>query len=293
MKFGLILPTNLDQATPDGIREAALLAEELGYESIWTTDHVMMSVATPKPPYHAIFEAVSVMAWVAALTTRVRIGVSVLVLPQRHPVLVAKQLATIDRLSGGRVVLGVGAGWHEQEFRYLNADFHQRGRIQDESIQVLRHLWRTPEEPFRGQFFSFEQQHFAPPPAQAGGPPILVGGLAQRALERAARYGDGWHASRISPEEFETRARTLAQLTGGRRLPLSLRMNVTSTRGRRDDGIRGDRFVMGGDMGQILEDVRRYAAAGCELIAIQPWEGDREAYVEIARTFAEQVMPRI
>src|SRR5689334_14474856 len=129
MKFGLILPTNLPQASVEGIRQAAQLAEELGYDSVWTTDHVMMSRAAPTPPYHSIFEALSTMAWLAGFTKKVKIGVSVLVLAQRQPVVVAKELATIDRLSGGRVVLGVGTGWHEPEFEYLNVDFHKRGRI--------------------------------------------------------------------------------------------------------------------------------------------------------------------
>src|SRR5579862_1841754 len=115
MRFGLILPTNLPQATADGIRQAAQLAEELGYESVWTTDHVMVSRGAVAP-YHSIFEALTTMAWLAGLTSRVKIGVSVLVLPQRNPVIVAKEVATIDQLSGGRLILGIGTGWHEEEF---------------------------------------------------------------------------------------------------------------------------------------------------------------------------------
>jgi probable F420-dependent oxidoreductase len=291
MKFGVILPTHLPQASPEGIRQAALLAEELGYDSVWTTDHIMMSRGTPTPPYHSIFEAITTMAWVAALTSRVKIGVSVLVLALRHPVVVAKEIATIDRLSGGRVVLGLGTGWHAEEFDYLNADFHTRGRILDEGILVLKQLWSEPEKAFRGTFFRFENQAFGPPPAQFGGPPILVGGLSEAALKRAATYGDGWHASRISPEQFTASVEALRRLNPARRLPVSLRMNVTTERGRQPDE-RGGRFVMGGGSADIRDDVKRYEDAGAEFIALQFWEGDMPQFLERVRRFAGEVIGR-
>ena len=290
MKFGLILPTNLPQASAGGIRQAALLGEELGYDTLWTTDHVMLN-RTAQAPYHSIFEALSILAWLAGVTTAVKLGVSVLVLGQRNPVVVAKEVATIDRVSGGRVILGVGTGWHEPEFDYLNVDFHKRGRILDESILVLRQLWTEPEKAFRGAFFRFENQSFGPPPAQYGGPPILVGGLTDRALQRAAAYGDGWHASRISPEQFKASAETLARLNSSRTLPLSLRMNLTAQRGRQPDE-RGGRFVMGGSNGDLLDDVRRYQDAGCGHMAVNFWEGDLPAYLEQVRRFAGEVMPK-
>jgi len=290
MKFGLILPTNLPQASAEGIRQAGLLAEELGYETLWTTDHVMLS-RSAQAPYHSIFEAISTLAWLAGMTTRVKLGISVLVLGQRQPVVVAKELATIDRLSGGRVILGVGGGWHEPEFEYLNVDFHRRGRILDESILVLRQLWTEPEKAFRGTFFRFENQSFGPPPAQYGGPPILVGGFSEPALRRAAAYGDGWHGSRISPEQFAASARRLEELNPARELPLSLRMNLTAERGRQPDE-RGGRFVMGGSDGDVLDDVRRYADAGCGHMAVNFWEGDLPAYLERVRRFSGEVMAR-
>lgn len=292
MKFGLILPTHLPEASPELIRESALLAEELGYDSVWTTDHIMMSRATPTPPYHSIFEALSVLAWVAGFTTRVKLGVSVLVLAQRNPVIVAKEIATIDRISGGRLILGVGTGWHAQEFEYLNADFHKRGRVLDEAILVLKQLWTEPDKAFRGTFFRFENQSFAPPPAQYGGPPILVGGLADAALRRAATYGDGWHASRIPPDQFAACVKRLAELNPSRKLPVSLRMNVTTERGQVPDE-RGGRFVMGGRTADILDDVRRYQEFGCTSMALTFWEGDRTTFLERARRFAGEVMPKV
>ncbi|HLG71115.1 MAG TPA: TIGR03619 family F420-dependent LLM class oxidoreductase [Chloroflexota bacterium] len=292
MRFGLILPTNRPEATVQLIRESASLAEELGYDSIWTTDHVMMSRATPTPPYHSIFEALTVMAWMAGVTSKVKIGVSVLVLAQRNPVVVAKEVATIDRISGGRVILGVGTGWHEPEFEFLNADFHKRGRILDESILVLRQLWTEPEKAFRGTFFRFENQAFGPPPAQYGGPPILVGGLTEPALKRAATYGDGWHASRIPPDQFKACVDRLAELNPSRKLPVSLRTNVGTERGHIPDE-RGGRFIIGGSSADLLDDVRRYQEAGCSEIALSFWEGDVPAYLDQVRRFAGEVMPKV
>jgi probable F420-dependent oxidoreductase len=292
MKFGLILPTHLPEASVDGIREAALLAEELGYDSVWTTDHLMMSRLQPTPPYHSIFEPITTMAWLAGITSRVKIGVSVLVLALRHPVTVAKEIAAIDQFSGGRVILGIGTGWHADEFDYLNADFHKRGRILDEGLLVLRQLWTEPDKAFRGTFFRFENQAFGPPPAQYGGPPILIGGLSEPALRRAATYGDGWHGSRVSPDQFAAAARRLSELAGGRTLQLSLRMNVTTDRGRQPDE-RGGRFVMGGSDADIREDVRRYEDAGAAFMALSFWEGDRAAFTEGVRRFAGEVMAKV
>lgn len=292
MKFGLILPTNLPQATVELIHQAAQLAEELGYDSVWTTDHIMINRAVKTPPYHSIFEPLTVMSWLAGITSRVKIGVSVLVLPLRHPVVVAKEVATIDRLAGGRVILGIGTGWHEAEFEYMNADFHKRGRMLDEGLIVLKQLWTEPEKAFRGTFYRFENQSFAPPPAQYGGPPILIGGLSEPALRRAVTYGDGWHASRIPPDQFKACVDRLAELNPGRKLPASLRINVTAERGTQPEE-RGDRFVMGGGSADLLDDIRRYRDAGCSEIAVNFWEGDAGAFLERVRRFAGEVVPQV
>jgi probable F420-dependent oxidoreductase len=232
------------------------------------------------------------MAWVAAMTSRVKIGVSVLVLALRHPVVVAKEIATIDRLSGGRLVLGVGTGWHEEEFEYVNSDFHKRGRVLDEALIVLKQLWTEPEKAFRGTFFRFEGQAFGPPPAHYGGPPILIGGLSEAALKRAATYGDGWHGSRISPDQFKAAAETLQRLNPARKLPVSLRMNITTERGQQPDE-RGGRFVMGGSSADIKDDVLRYREAGADFMAVQLWEGDVPQFLEGVRRFAGEVIGKL
>src|SRR5215210_6151453 len=175
MQFGIALPNFSRLGQREAVVEVAQRAEALGYDSIWTTDHVMMRKGQEEP-YGHILEAITTLSYLAALTERVRLGISVIVLPQREPVLVAKQLATLDSLSGGRLIVGLGAGWNEAEFNYLGADFSSRGKRLDEYIRVLRELWTSPEPRFDGQYVSFSDALFSPRSPQPNGPPIVIGG---------------------------------------------------------------------------------------------------------------------
>ncbi|MEX2314711.1 MAG: LLM class flavin-dependent oxidoreductase, partial [Thermomicrobiales bacterium] len=151
MQFGISLPTYPEGATFEGFVAVARAAERLGYTSAWTTDHVIMP-PEQAGPYASIFEPLMVLAYLAAETDTVRLGVSVIVVPQRNGIVLAKELATLDHLSGGRLVIGVGAGWNEAEFRMLDAGqrFHRRGAYLDETLRVWRHLWTDPSQPFEG-----------------------------------------------------------------------------------------------------------------------------------------------
>ena len=147
MQFGVALPHFSRMASRKAVLTTAREAEALGFDSVWTTDHVLMAADQPEP-YGTILEAFITLTYVAAVTERVRLGTSVIVLPQREPVLVAKQAATLDVLSNGRVILGVGVGWNEREFGFLGASFNDRGRRLDEYIQALRVLWSAPDPEF-------------------------------------------------------------------------------------------------------------------------------------------------
>ncbi len=292
MKFGVILPSYLPQATVEGMRRTALLAEELGYDSVWTTDHVMTGKDTPAP-YQSIFEALNTLSWLAGVTSRVKLGVSVLIMTQRNPIMVAKEVATLDAVSGGRAILGLGVGWTREEFGYLNADFHHRGAIMNEGIRVLRHLWSTPDEPFHGKYFSFENQSFAPPPAQPGGPPLWIGGGSEAALRRVATLGDAWHGtSSASPDVFKQAAETIARLKGDRDVALTLRATIGAQGGLRQ-GPRGPVYTIGGTSQQIRDEVLRYQDLGCSYMALNFWERDLTAQLEGIRRFAAEVMPRV
>jgi probable F420-dependent oxidoreductase len=212
MQFGLYLigqATGRERAAP--IADAAFLvpfaqhAEGLGFDSLFLADHIVFPAHKREPyPYTAsgaypwdneamqLPEPLSVMAFLAGATTTMRFGTAVLVLPQRHPILLAKQLATIDRLSGGRIELGIGAGWLRDEFELLGWSFEDRGARTDEWIDVLRTLWRDPVATHHGNHLSFEDVRLTTHPVQPGGVPIIVGGHSAPALRRAGRLGDGF-----------------------------------------------------------------------------------------------------
>src|SRR4029450_2306555 len=156
--------------------EIAQQAEGLGYDSIWATDVVLQTRSAADARFAHTLEALTVTAYLAALTTRIQLGISVLVLPQRSPVVVAKEVATLDCLSDGRLVLGVGAGYHEMQFRWLGADFPSGGQRVGGYMMAWRELWTAPEPRFEGQYIAFSDVAFLPRPVQPQGPPIVIGG---------------------------------------------------------------------------------------------------------------------
>jgi len=201
MRYGICLPNFTDLATPDSIEAAAELAERVGWEAVWTTDHVLIDHSDEGSDYRTTFDAIETLAWVGARHPKVQLGTSVIVVPQRNAVVLAKELATLDALSGGRVIAGVGVGWNAREFGNLGvADrFAVRGAYLDETIALWRHLWSGSTEPFRGRFHQFEDFVFGPLPAQGAALPIWVGGRAEAALRRAGILGDGYHSSASGP----------------------------------------------------------------------------------------------
>src|SRR5262249_9264072 len=203
MRFGLF-GINFDTcADPDVQRRVALAAEEVGFESVWTGEHVAMPVrATPvptpaEPPFLGSLVA---LARIAGFTRRLRIGTGILVLPHHNPVLLAKALASLDVLSGGRLIAGFGGGYVEPEFRALGVDFSQRGAITDQHLAAIRALWTEHEPRFTGRFSAFADIRFEPKPVQRPHPPIVIGGMATPALRRAAREGDGWYGFALTVE---------------------------------------------------------------------------------------------
>jgi len=205
MKIGVHLPQWGVDATRDGVLSVARAAEDAGLDSVWVADHLVHPVHTASTyPYQSggtpfkaedgFLEAFTLLATVAGATSRLQLGTSVFVLPMREPLQVAKTVATLDVLSEGRVLLGIGAGWWEEEFRALGATFARRGRRLDEQIAILRALWRDGRLEHHGEFYDFDEVVCEPRPVQPGGPPILVGGMGPPSWGRAGRLGDGWHA---------------------------------------------------------------------------------------------------
>jgi len=208
MRFGCRLPTSGDLPTTLGVGPMARAAEAAGARSLWVGDHIVWvrDYASPYPyapdgrpprlqPETPFFESMTALAWIAAHTTEATVGAAVLVLPQRDPVLLAKTAATLDALSGGRVALGVGAGWLREELEALGWDWPSRGRRMEEAIRLMRDCWTGAPAPFDGDHFRLPAGVMCyPTPVRPGGVPVLVGGMSDVAIARAGRVGDGWLA---------------------------------------------------------------------------------------------------
>lgn len=228
MKFGICLPNFPFGVKPsrDNIVGITLAAERLNYDSVWLSDHLL--VPKDKPRYGRIYEVLTTMAYLAGMTKRIHFGTSVLILPQRDAILTAKQIATLDDLSGGRVIIGVGAGWIEGEYNNLGADFHRRGKHLNEAIQVMKRLWQEDDPHFEGEFYNFKDVLFGPKPAQPGGPPIWVGGSSEAAIRRIALLGDGWNADDSPLDQLQAVTEQLRTMTteNKRFVEISLRRTV-------------------------------------------------------------------
>ena len=212
MKLSVEFPSVSYREGHEAVRRFAREVERIGYDHIDVFDHVVMGYPVegrPKGPYPAtmpILEALIVIAQIAAVTSRITIGTEVLVLPQRHPTLVAKQVSTLDTLSGGRIRLGVGVGWQESEYEALGEDFHTRGARMDEAIGLLRAWWSDPQIDFHGRFYTIKAMAMEPKPPQGGRLPIWIGGMSEAAWRRVGQLGDGWLASQISDPASAKRA---------------------------------------------------------------------------------------
>ena len=203
MKLAVEFPSVSYREGPEGVVRLARALEEIGYDHVDMFDHVVMGIpvegrpAGPYNPSMPILEALMTLSHLAAVTPRATLGTEVLVLPQRHPTLVAKQVATLDTLSGGRVRLGVGVGWQESEYEALGEDFHTRGARMDEAIQLLRACWAEPRIDFDGKHYRITAIAMEPKPPQ-GRIPIWIGGSSEAALRRTGRLGDGWLGNRVT-----------------------------------------------------------------------------------------------
>ena len=192
MRYGVCLPTYRGLADSNNIRETARRAEDLGYDSLWVTDHVIMPEKNIGYFGDTIYDPLQVLTYAAALTKRVQLGTAIMVVPYRHVLLQAKMVATLDVLSGGRAVLGAGVGWIEEEFTALGVPFHQRGAITDEYLQAFRVLWSEEKPRFAGTHVRFSDIRFEPKPLQGANLPIYIGGTSRRAIRRAVELGQGW-----------------------------------------------------------------------------------------------------
>ncbi len=214
MKFGVIYANAGPLGFPGPLQNLARSAEEAGFESIWTVEHVVIPVGyrskypydpsgrIPGPENVPISDPLLPLAFAAAVTKRLRLATGILILPQRHPIYVAKEVATLDVLSNGRAILGIGIGWLKEEFDALGIPFDERAGRTREAVAAMRSLWNDQPEPFEGRYFRWPPLESNPKPVQRPGVPIVVGGHTEGAARRAARYGDGFFPGVSEPEKL-------------------------------------------------------------------------------------------
>jgi probable F420-dependent oxidoreductase len=192
--YGVILPNYSAGSSVDAIRRVTELAEELDFDSVWTTEHIIVGPEAVDP-YGRVYDPLVTLGWIAGWTKRIGLGTSIVLVPLHNPMHLAKQVATLQELSGGRFTLGVGMGWHKDEFDFMGVEFEGRGRRADEAIRLMRALW-SGERDFDGEHWSFHEATSEPHPSPQ--PEIWVGGSSPRAIRRARELGDAWHPSRGS-----------------------------------------------------------------------------------------------
>jgi probable F420-dependent oxidoreductase len=257
LKFGLYGLQRGTGADPATLAGRARRAEHAGFESLWIGDHI--ALPADRGGRQPRLEVVVAISYLAAVTTRVRLGFGVLVLPQRQPVLLAKQLTSIDILTGGRVIVGVGVGYVEPELQALGASMADRGARTDEYLAAMRALWTEPEPSFAGRFVSFAGVGQQPPPVQRPHPPIVVGGHSEAACRRAATTASGWYGVFLDVDEA---AAALA------------RLREVAARCERPAGL-GELEITVGPPGRIdLDTARRYADLGVHRLVLQPGAED-------------------
>jgi probable F420-dependent oxidoreductase len=197
LHLGVILPNFGEDSRPDGIRRVAEAGEELGFDSVWATEHIIVG-PEGVDPYGRVYAPLVTLGWIAGFTERIGLGTSIVLAPLHDPIHLAKEAATLQDLSAGRFRLGLGVGWHEDEYRFMGVPFRGRGRRADDAIRVMRALWRG-ERSFEGEHRSFDGATFAPLPEPE--PEIWIGGSSAPAIRRARELGDVWHPSRRSDAE--------------------------------------------------------------------------------------------
>jgi probable F420-dependent oxidoreductase len=305
MQYGVILPNVGPLAHIDSLIQIASRAEGLGYDGVFLSDHIALPTELrSRYPYRSdgrfpltaadrILEPVATLSYLAAITTRLQLGFSVLVLPYRHPVLNARMLGTLDVISNGRLIVGAGVGWLEEEFNALDTDFEVRGDVTDEHIEMLKAFWTDPAPTVRGNHYSVEGLGMAPPPVSRPHPPIWTGGISPPALRRAASLADGWHGVRQNPSDVARVAARIGELrssrgasTEGFTISLRAGLDVADTP---FDG--AGRTPLRGSAEQVIGDLDEYARAGLDYLVVEPRAVNPEELIDQLERFADIERP--
>jgi probable F420-dependent oxidoreductase len=294
MHIGCHLPTQGPVATREALMTFARRAEEHRMASLWVSDHVVFPVMGnsdypsgrfPHAPMTPYLEPVVALTAAAMCTEHARLGSSVFILGHRNPVVMAKMLTTIDTLSNGRLICGVGVGWWREEFAALGVPFDARGRRADEAIRIFKELWTADEPTFEGEFYRFRDIGFAPKPVQKPHPPIWIGGHTAAAFRRVIALGDGWHASSQSPEQMRdhlTHLRRLADDMGRPfdELEISLRLKLTA------EAVQDSRQA-------VIDQYCAYRELGLSHLAVDFRRDDLSQMLETLELVATEIRPAV
>ena len=290
MKIGVSLLNNWGIADVHALVDLAGRAEELGVDSVWTHDHVFnVAHVLERIGNRPYYEPLALLSYVAACTTRVRLGTSVLVLPYHNAIRLAKTAATLDVLSRGRLILGVGVGAVENEMEAMGSPFKERGALTDESIAVMRTLWRDEDPRFDGRYYRFAEMKFSPKPVQQP-IPLVIGGVSRPAIRRAARLGDGWQPLGLSPDALsqgmaELRDELRACGRDAAQVPVSLALSLAEARPRR--------HALGTEPREVLENARAFAALGLDTLIISATTSDVGEARAALEMIGREVVPAV
>lgn len=299
MKFGICIPHYGKAIDVRGIIENVQYAEKLGFDSAWVTDHIVVPRSMDLIYRDNMFEPVALLSHLAGLVPRMQLGTSVLILPYRNPVVLAKMLATIDRLSGGRLIVGVGGGWMTEEFAALGVSYPERGKLSDECLRVLRETWTNEVVSFHGHYTSFQDMKVSPMPVQQH-LPLWVGGVSPRARRRAAEFGDGWHATGSSPEAMAEGVAHLKKLwakNGRSGEPVISMRALLFIEGISHDAVsyapRPGRDLLRGDVDTILARLQAYRQAGVQHLVFELSLQSFESSARTMETFMSKIRPKL
>lgn len=316
MDFGFAFPGRGPLAKPDILVKLAETAERLRYSSLFVTDHVVLPTTSRSMyPYHPsgqfpggsrqdYLEPLTLLSCLAGITRKIRLGTSILVIPYRNPLVTAKILATLDVLSGGRVILGAGVGWLEEEFVALaTPPFTERGGVTDEYLRLMRECWTKDEIRFEGKYYRARDIVFLPKPVQKGGIPVWIGGHTDAALRRAGTLGDGWHPiglrppALLYPDEYAAKVKQIhawAQRAGRDPAAITLTFRaLMEVRSPRAKAPAGDRQMFQGTPAQVSDDIRRYQALGVTHFVFNFAAPDLKHALTTMERFAEDVRPKV
>jgi probable F420-dependent oxidoreductase len=301
MEFGICIPHYGKAVDIPKILDTVRRAEALGFESVWVTDHILVPQTLEIIYRDHMLEPLALLNYVAAITTRVKIGTSVIILPYRNPIVLAKMLATTDQLAGGRLIFGAAVGWMEPEFAALRAPFDDRGTFSDECLRLIKTLWTQEKVSFEGRYFTFADMQASPQPWQQPHPPIWIGGNSPRARRRMAELGDGWHATAMPLAELKAGladARRKWAQRGRMGEPVFSMRLPCAIEGVSQDVLhyqprRPDREPLAGSIASIVERLGTYQDLGIQHLVLEMATQSHEAAGATLDAFATHIRPQL